>query len=80
MYYCAQLMCTLSAFSLKCPADTRTHFGKLELSNEAWALLQNLLSMNYGNLVTAAFNYNTEAGSGEKWRETDREGMTVGGL
>lgn len=47
--------------------------------NEAWALLQKLLSMNYSNLITAALNYNTEAESSEKQQETDREGMAVWG-
>lgn len=36
--------------------------------------------MNYSNLVTAAFNYNTEEGSREKQRETNREGMRVWGF
>lgn len=45
--------------------------------NEARALLQKLLSVNYSNLVTAAFNYNPEAGNGEKQKETDKEGMIV---
>lgn len=48
--------------------------------NEAWALLQKLPSTNYSNLVTAAFNYNTEAGSRKKQKETDREGMIVWGF
>lgn len=45
--------------------------------NEVWALLQKLLSMNYSNLVTAAFNYNTGAESSKKQREADREGMAL---
>lgn len=48
--------------------------------SEVWALLQKLLSMNYSNLVTAAFNCNTEAESSKKHREADREGMALLGV
>lgn len=71
-------MCKLSALWLKWPVDSRLPaFWVTGARNEAWALLQKLLSMNYSNLVTAAFNYNTGR---EKQKETDGAGTTVWGL
>lgn len=54
-------------------------FGVTRALNEARALLQKLLHLNYSNLVTAAFNRNREAGSRGEQKATDREGMTVWG-
>lgn len=60
-----------SVLQLREPEDGHLpEFWEIWALNKSWALLQKLLSMNYGNLHTAAFNYHTEAGSKEK--RTDR--------
>lgn len=70
-------MCKFPAFWVSgCAYSGLPAFGVTRALKEDWALLQMLLCTNYSNLVAAAFNYSTEAGS-RGGKQRDREGTSV---